>query len=349
MTTALLAAAAVAAGALAPDPPGIVLHRVAAPTHVAARGGVAVFGAFDPATRATTLMRRDRAGAIGPVGVLPIPLPAFAGDRRGGPGGPPSFEVTLGIGPRGGLVATYIRCPAPARASCRLAFAELATGTERLIPGTGRALRGAVWGSRVVLVRRDRDGIQRLYATTTGRSGDLRRLRLPRLDPTVGDGTPIDRRQVQIAAVDVRGDDVAYVVNYPLTRAGELASSDLWLNRSDRPPRLVARVRTGGASSGFRELVGPRLSSRSIVVFRQARDQGNGVQRWSLGGRLLGAGSIGLRGDHEVTGGTYDHERLYFATNAYQGSGCAAFDQPPAGASCPVLDSGRLVLRPPAA
>ncbi len=63
MTTALLAAAAVAAGAPAPDPPGIVLHRVAAPTHVAARGGVAVFGAFDPATRATTLMRRDRAGA----------------------------------------------------------------------------------------------------------------------------------------------------------------------------------------------------------------------------------------------------------------------------------------------
>jgi hypothetical protein len=351
---ALLTAAALAAGSPAPDPPGIVLARVAAPTHVAARDGVAVFGAFDRATRATTLMRRDRTGVIDPVGVPPIPQPAFAGDRRSGPAGPPSFEVTLGIGARGGLVATYIRCPTPARASCRLALTDLATGAERLIPGTGRALRGALSGSRVVLVRRDEDGIQRLYATRATGARPLRRLRLPRLrvvGPEPGETTAIDRRRAQIAALDVRGDDVAYVVNYPVTEAGEVSSSDLWLNRGDRAPRRLARVGTGAASSGFREYLQPRLSARSVVVFQQGRDQGSGVQRWSLRGRLLGAGSIGLRvaSDHEVTGGTYDRGRFLFATNPYQGNGCAAFDQPPAGATCPVLDAGRVVLRPPAA
>jgi hypothetical protein len=180
----------------------------------------------------------------------------------------------------------------------------------------------------------------------------LRRLRLPRLravGPEPGETTAIDRRRVQIAALDVREDDVAYVVNYPLTEGGEVSSSDPWLNRGKRAPRRLARVGTGGASSGFREFVGPRLSRRSMVVFRRARDQGNGIQRWSLGGRLLGAGAVRLTGDHEVTGGTFDRERLYFSTNPYQGTGCAAFGQPPASATCPVLDSGRVVLRRPAA
>jgi hypothetical protein len=350
MATALLVAAALAAGAPAPDPPGIVLERVAAPTHVAARDGTAVFGAFDPATGTTTLMRRGRDGSIAPAGLPPIPAPAFAGDRRGRrPGDPPAFEVTLGTGPGGSLVAAYMRCPVPARrTSCRLALADLATGIERLVPGTGRALRGAVSGSRVVVVRRDTDGIQRLYTTARG-SSELRRLRLPRPDSTFGDGAPIDRRRVQIAAVDVRGDDVAYVVNYPLSSGGELSSSDIWLNRGGRAPRLVARVRTGGASSGFREYLQPRLYASSIVAFQQARDQGNGVQRWSLRGRLLGAGSIGLQraSDHEITGGTFDRARFLFATNPYQGNGCAGFDEPAAGATCPVLDSGPVVLRPP--
>src|SRR5688572_17141992 len=108
-----------------PDPPGTVLARVAAPTHVGARDGVAVFGAADPATGATTLMRRDATGAIAPVGVPPVPVAAFAGDRYLGVPAAPAFEVTLGAGPQGRPTAVYVRCPSPARSSCRLALTDL--------------------------------------------------------------------------------------------------------------------------------------------------------------------------------------------------------------------------------
>ena len=114
MIAALATAAAMAAQAPPlPDPPGTVVARVDAPTQVAARDGVAVFGSTDPATNATTLIRRDAAGALGAVGVPPVPVPAFPSDRYLGVLEPPAFEVTLGAGPRGRLTAVYLRCPAP--------------------------------------------------------------------------------------------------------------------------------------------------------------------------------------------------------------------------------------------
>jgi hypothetical protein len=354
MLAAIAALAATAAAAQAPeipvaDPPGVVLTRVNAPTHVAARDGLVVFGAADLATGATTLMRRDAGGALAPVGVPPLPAPPFASDRYLGVTAPPAFEVTLGRGPGGRPTAVYLRCTGASRSSCGIALADAGTGAERAVPGTGRALRGAVRGSRVVFVRRDLDGIQRLYATTaTG--GGLMRLRLPRLvqrsvlRPKAAP-RPVDRRAVRIAAVDARGDDVAYVLNFPMPGTPEIAESQLWVNRGAGAPRLVARVGTGGASAGFRELIGPRLERRSVVLFRQGRDQGSGVQRWSLGGRLLGSGALGPeRLDIEVTGGSYDGGRFWYSADPYQGNGCAPIDAAPDTGTCPVVDSGPVRL-----
>jgi hypothetical protein len=107
----------------------------------------------------------------------------------------------------------------------------------------------------------------------------------------------------------------------------------------------VARVGTGGASAGFRELIGPRLERRSVVLFRQGRDQGSGVQRWSLDGRLLGSGALGPeRLDIEVTGGSYDGGRFWYSADPYQGNGCAPIDAAPDTGTCPVVDSGPVRL-----
>jgi hypothetical protein len=357
MPAALAAAALTAVAAQAPeipvpDPPGTVLTRVAAPTHVAARDGLAVFGAADLATGSTVLMRRDATGTIAPVGTPPLPAPPFPSDRYLGEASPPAFEVTLGTGPGGRLTAVHLRCTGASRSSCGLVAADVTAGTEQAVPGTARALRGAIRGSRIVFVRRDLDGVQRLYSTgVTG--GAVVRLALPRLTeytgrrPSPGRSVRrIDRRQARIAAVDVRGDRVAYVVNFPVMPA--IAESQLWVNRGPRAPRLVARIGTGGASAGFRELVGPRLERQSVVLYRQGRDQGSAVQRWSLGGRRLG--SVALwpeRLDIEVTGGGYDRGHFLYGTNPYQGNGCAPIDAAPEQGSCPVVDSGRLTLARP--
>jgi hypothetical protein len=356
MIAALATAVAMAAQAPPlPDPPGTVVARVDAPTQVAARDGVAVFGSTDPATNATTLIRRDAAGALGAVGVPAVPVPAFPSDRYLGVLEPPAFEVTLGAGPQGRLTAVYLRCPAPARSSCRLALGDVATGAEQLVDGTGRALRGAVAGSRIVFVRRDVDGIERLYATrTTG--GSPVALRLPRLVKRSALGRrraqPVVRRDVRIAAVDVRGDDVVYVLNFPLPGTPELAESQLWLDRGSAAPRMIARVGTGGASAGFREFVGPRLERSSVVAYRQGRDQGSSVQRFSLRGRLLGSATLSAEPllELEVTGGTYDRGHYWYSVNPYQGTACARFDfdEPRQTGTCPVLDFAPLRLAAPA-
>jgi hypothetical protein len=349
---AVLGATAVAAQAPeipVPDPPGTVVARVAAPTGVAARDGLVLWGAADSATGATTLMRRDASGTVAPVGAPPVPAPPYASDRYLGVPGRPAFEVGLGAGPGGRATAVYVRCTGPSRSSCGLVLADTATGDERAVPGTGRALRGAVRGTRVVLVRRDLDGVQRLYAARAS-GGALTRLRLPRLVARAPSRPrAVDRRLVRIAAVDVRGGYVAYVLNFPMPGAPEIAESQLWVNRGSRAPRLVARIGTGGASAGFRELVGPRLERRSIAVYRQGRDQGSAVQRWSLGGRLLGAAALWPeRLDIEVTGGGYDRGRFLYAVDPYQGNGCAPIEAAAGEGTCPVLDSGPIRLAAPA-
>ena len=80
----------------------------------------------------------------------------------------------------------------------------------------------------------------------------------------------------------------------------------------------------------------------------QGRDQANAVFRYSLSGRVLGSGSVGFRSTDggEVTGGQFDRDRFWFATNPYQGNGCGAFDQQPFDATCPVVDSGPVTPPP---
>ncbi len=337
------------AHAQAQAPPGIVLARVATPTRVAARDGVAVWGAYDKARDAIVLMRRSTIGVIAPVGVPLIPAIAASNEIPGRPASVATFEVTLGHDSGHRLTAVYRRCAGPADSSCSLALATIATGVERRVANTEGALRGAISGPWVAFVTSG-SGADRLYLRHVGR--DPRALAPPklgadreaaRIDPK---GSQPDPSSVRISSVDVRGRDVAYVVNYRL-RSPEIAYSELWLNRGPGRNRKVAYVGTGGASSGFRELLQPRLYADSVVSYMQGRDQTNAVFRYSLSGRVLGSGSIGIKRlgiQPEITGGQWDRGRFWYSANPYQGNGCGDFEQLPFDATCPVLDSGPVAL-----
>jgi hypothetical protein len=341
--------------------PGIQLTRVAAPTRVAARDGVVVFGAYDAAAKATTLMRRSAGGTLGPVGVPPIPAFEAPNEQVGRPESVPPFEVTLGRDSGNRLTAVYRRCSAPADASCHLVLATIATGVERPVANTASALRGAISGVWIAFVKPVAGKADRLYLRHVDRRPmamvpppiDLRFAAERRLDPR---GARVDPSSVRISSVDVRGRDVAYVVDYRLATP-EIAFSELWLDRGHGLLRRVATVGTGGASSGFRELLQPHLYADSVVTYMQGRDQTNAVFRYSLGGRVLGAGSIGWGSGTgigvtggpgmEITSGMWDRGHFWFGADPYQGDGCAPFDAQPLTDTCPVLDSGPVRLVAP--
>lgn len=338
--TSLPAAASFGAG----KPPGVELTRVAAPTRVAVRDGVLVFGAYDPATRTIALMKRSSAGSIAPVGVPPIPAFEVPNEQAGRPASVPPFELTLGRDSGHRLTAVYRRCTSAADASCDLVLATIATGVERHVANTAGALRGAVSGPWMAFVKSVPGKADRLYLRYVGRRPMA--LAPPqlgtRLEPR---GPRVDLSTARIAAVDIRGRDIAYVVNYRLVTP-EIAYSELWINRGPGRQRKIGYVGTGGASSGFRELLQPRIYPDSVVSYMQGRDQTNAVFRYSLGGRVLGSGSIGWNRTTglEITAGQFDRGHFWYSANPYQGNGCAAFDEPPLTATCPVLDSGPVTL-----
>ena len=329
---------------------GTVLTRVATPTRVAARDGTLAFGAYDTAAQSITLMRRLPDGTIAPVGVPPIRARPALSVEPGRAAAVPNFELTLGRDASNGLTAIYRRCSGPIDETCNLARADLAAGAEHVIPMTQGALRGAIAGRWIAFVRRGTGGADHLYLI--GGTRRPARVAEPDLARDLSPGNRVDRSTVRIAAVDLRArsdgpPDVAYVVDFQT--APELAESQLWLSRAGQAPRRIARVGTGGASSGFREFLQPRLYVDSVVVYKQGRDQVNAVFRYTLRGRTLGAGRVGFASTDggEITGGQWDRGHFWYATNPYQGNGCSGFQPQPAEATCPVIDSGPITLAPP--
>lgn len=239
----------------------------------------------------------------------------------------------------------YPRCSGADASSCSLAFTPLASGTERIVPGTRGALHGAASGTRFVAAVETAGGVPQLVVRDQGRS---RTLRLPRRRVDVGDPKPvtIDPRTIEVADLDLLGDRIAYVLTYQVPRAPR-AESELWLQRIGRPPQLIARIGTGGASSGLRSFVGIRLLPDAVVAYRQGRDQGNALVKLSLRGQPLGTASLGQDRSTDIVDGAFDRGRYLYTTAPYRTGQPACQGGSPdevLPGECALYDSGPLTF-----
>lgn len=328
--------AAIAAAVHAPPATALVGSTVAtlsAPSEVAARDGVVAF-ATTAADGRHQIVVRER-GRSRPVGVAPQARP---------------FALAMGTG--GGLTRpalVYPRCTGAEADTCRLVVTPLASDVERAVPGTRGALRGALSGTTLVAAVRDDDGRLRLVV----RSGRNHTLRVPRRVYTAsGRRREIPPATVALTDLDVRGDTLAYVLTFGVP-SGPFARSELWTQRIGGPPRRLASIGTGGASSGLRAFLGIRLQRTAVVAYRQGRDQGNALVRLSLRtGRKIGGVNLGQTPFDDIVSGAYDGGRYAYLVREYTGrsTGCEAglLDGSDATApgTCALYDSGPLRFDP---
>ncbi|MBJ7328981.1 MAG: hypothetical protein JHC95_03725 [Solirubrobacteraceae bacterium] len=323
---AVLALAAPAQAALVGTP----LVQLPQPTDVAALDGMLAYTEPDPAG-GQRIMLRDGQGTR-PLGVISQVRPFTLGMGRATGGTAPAL--------------VYPRCT-PTSAICRLAVTPVATGAERIVPGTLGAVRGAVAGTRVLAVVERSDGVQRLLSIQAGRTQTLR---IPRR-PDDWASTPnrrvfVPRRNLKITDIDAQGDTVLYVLTYQIPNE-PIAQSELWLQRGSRPPARVARVGTGGGSSGLRSFLGVRLLPDGIVAYRQGRDQGSALVRLSLRGAGRGEAGLGQTDDEDIVAGAFDRGGFLYVARPYANLDDCRSGSPdePGPGTCTLYDSGPMVFK----
>ncbi len=308
---------------------GTKLTTLAQPTDVAARDGALAYAETDAQGLQSIVVRARPGAAPRPLGVPPqarpftLRLSAFTGGSAPG--------------------LTYPRCTGADAATCNLAFTPLASGVERIVPGTRGALHGAASGARFAAAVESAAGIPRIVVRERGRT---RTLRLPARRVDVGNRKPltIDPKTIDVTDLDLLGDRLAYVLTYRVPIGAE---SELWVQRIGSPPQRIARIGTGGASSGLRSFLGIRLLRDAVVAYRQGRDQGNALVKLSLRGKALGGVNLGQDLSTDVVDGTYDRGRYLYVTRPYNTGqpGCqgGSPDEQWPG-ECALYDSGPLAF-----
>ena len=274
----LAAALAVALAALlaaAPARADETIATVAAPGPISSYGGVTAWSALDPATG------RFRLTVAGPSGVRTLPIRGRA----------VPFDVDLGRGARGGVVAAYSRCRREPRrqtlgnaliahpgwstaTGCRLWSYSFATGRETRIAHT--AVRGAseflptVWEGRVAFARRypARAGLRGERAYLYVRDGSRTRALPPgtRSAYRVCIGGNCHRQRLVVepgpTALDLRGHRLALAWDSG-SRTGP--TSSIYVETIGR--RTVERRRLEAVESGDiqgLELVSPAIDGSSV-------------------------------------------------------------------------------------
>ncbi|MBJ7521457.1 MAG: hypothetical protein JHC84_17290 [Solirubrobacteraceae bacterium] len=311
---------------------GTKLTTLNQPTDVAARDGAIAYTETDAQGQQSIVVRARPGATARPLGVPPQTRP---------------FTLRLSAFTSGSAPGlAYPRCTGADPSSCTLAFTPLTSGVERIVPGTRGALRGAASGSRFVAAVESAAGIPRIVVTEHGRT---RALRLPARRIDVGNPKPatIDPKTIDVTDLDLLGDRIAYVLTYQVPTAPR-AESELWLQRIGGPPQLIARIGTGGASSGLRSFLGIRLLRDAVVAYRQGRDQGNALVKLSPRGKAQGRVNLGQDLSTDLVDGAYDRGRYVYVTAPYRTG------QPPCqGGSpdeqwpgeCALYDSGLLAFK----
>lgn len=258
-------------------------HRLAtlgAPAEVSTHGGITAYSQRLPDGRFRLMVDPATEGA-------PQPVPVAS---RGAP-----FDVDLGPGPGGGVVAAYSRCrtepqsrpssrPAPAHATgrgCDLYLYDFAAARERRLDGasTGKASEflPSVW--------RDEVAFARVFESRSGRRGRLPYLYVRRLDDTQP-----SRRQPGGArgisglpgpgSLDLYGRRLSFSWTWERSPGGQ---SELRLDTVGASHRVVAK---SGWKDSLARYLTPHASEGRILFGYQRAIERDGADQ-SLGSRVL--------------------------------------------------------------
>lgn len=253
-----------------------------APT-IAEYGGWVAWSHSDAITGKFALMLRSPAGAI-----LAAPVP-----ERVAP-----FDVELGPS-GGGVVAVYSRCSNTLTSQgCNIyELALSAPGASEVavrIPGGGSVHEPAIWGDRMVLLRRDPSGGSEspifsghhpdsLFSWKIG-SNRLRALALPGSQDAKF-AWPRGLAGV-VSGLTFDGKQLAYSTRLVLRDEGVIS---LWRQGLDRSPELVDQTTSGGASVCGPDFLSPTVSGGWLYSYFHActTDGDVSADRWTryrLGG-----------------------------------------------------------------
>ena len=223
-----------------------VVATVAKQTGIYAHGDRAVWSAWDPAVDRYRLTEY----ADGRVRTLPIK-----------PGRVP-FDVDLGPGPDGHMLAVFSRCKRPpqttwqlnGRRGCDLRVYDFHSGRERAIGranSTADERWPAVWHNRIAFTRtyRPRDGRTRRYLYWRPLHGRGASDRLDRGPLTRGDAVP--------EQLDMNRRRVAFTWTYEY-------GADLRLDWLGGRERRLVRIPGSGAAVNTLAAQGPRISGRDV-------------------------------------------------------------------------------------
>jgi hypothetical protein len=311
----LFAGLAAQAGALSPtvlDPDsgcGPVLDQVGttdcqAPT-IAAYGGWTAWSRSDPATGDFELVLRSPAGTIAPA---PVP-------ERVSP-----FDVELG--PSGsGVAAVYSRCTNTVTLQgCgiyELPLGVPAAGETALaVPGGGSVHEPAIWGNRIVFLRRNPGGgSEDIYYKTGPRpdslltweigSSWLQTLTLPASRGVENATTEWPRGLTGVVAgLTLRGKRLAYTTT---VGAGAFGLSSLWSQQLGHAPVLIDQITAGEGNVCLPQFISPAFAGDWLYAYLHACDPSANpdLDRWtrySLTGHRAQRAELALieHGDEEI-------------------------------------------------
>jgi hypothetical protein len=326
-------AAAIALFAATPAQADTQIAEVERPAPISAHGGRLAWSTYDAASGAYRLTTWID-GRISNVPVSPRKAP---------------FDVDLGPGREGDVVAAYSRCRSehphgPARSrGCDIYRYSFATGREEKLAGVSTHQASEFLPS----IWRDKVAFARVYEQRDGRRGTLPHLYVRRLTTARSatserqPGGSRGRRGLPgPVALDLYGRRLSFVWEYVPQDAGAVRyRSELRLDTVDSGHRVVDRIGSGGASSN-RMLAPTGADGRLYFGTSSIGAQRNRFKRYRIStGRLAEIGS-----PSNLHALTWMQDRFaYVQSPGYMGAGCDA-DTPSGDDGCRIALTGPSVF-----